>query len=74
MTGDEYIAANRGLDEKLERLVWAKAKLATALRPTHQEDFADASIRHSAQQQKPACRTAPISRRTVAFWSITSNE
>jgi site-specific DNA recombinase len=45
MTGDEYIAANRALDEKLERLVRAKTKLATALRPTHHEDFVDASIR-----------------------------
>jgi DNA invertase Pin-like site-specific DNA recombinase len=44
MTGDEYIAANRALDEKLERLVRAKAKLAGALRPTHHEDFVDASI------------------------------
>jgi hypothetical protein len=40
MTGDEYIAANRALDEKLERLVRAKVKLVTALRPTHHEDFA----------------------------------
>jgi hypothetical protein len=45
MTGDEYIAANRALDERLERLVRAKAKLIMALRPTHHEDFVDASIR-----------------------------
>jgi hypothetical protein len=45
MTGDEYIAANRALDARLERLVRAKAKLVTALRPAHHEDFVDASIR-----------------------------
>src|SRR6516164_7046489 len=45
MTGEEYIAANRALDEKLERLVRAKAKLAGALRPTHHEDFVEASVR-----------------------------
>jgi hypothetical protein len=45
MTGDEYIAANRALDEKLERLVRAKAKVAGALRSTHHEEFVDASIR-----------------------------
>jgi hypothetical protein len=32
MTGDEYIAASRALDEKLERLVRAKTKLAAAVR------------------------------------------
>ncbi len=45
MTGDAYISANRALDEKLERLVRQKAKLATALRSPQQEDFVDASIR-----------------------------
>jgi hypothetical protein len=45
LTGDEYIAANRALDERLERLVWAKDKLVTALRTTHQKDFVDASVR-----------------------------
>jgi hypothetical protein len=45
MTGDEYIAANRALDQRLERLMRAKAKLVTTLRPAHQEDFVDASIR-----------------------------
>jgi hypothetical protein len=39
MTNDEYTAANRALDEKVERLVRAKAKLVTALRSTHHEDF-----------------------------------
>src|SRR6516162_6237166 len=58
MTGDEYIAANRALDEKLERLVRAKAKLVTALRPTHHEDFVDASIRQfcaTAKARMQAC-------------------
>jgi hypothetical protein len=45
MTGDEYISANRALDEKLERLVREKAKLAAALRSPQQEDFVDAKIR-----------------------------
>jgi hypothetical protein len=58
MTGDEYIAANRALDERLERLVRAKAKLVTALRPTHHEDFVDASIRQfcaTARARLQAC-------------------
>jgi hypothetical protein len=45
MKGEEYIAANRALDEKLERRVREKAKLAAALRSPQQEDFVDASIR-----------------------------
>ena len=45
ITGEEYIAANRALDEKLERLVREKAKLAAALRSPRQEDFVDASVR-----------------------------
>jgi predicted ATPase len=52
MTGDEYIAANRALDERLERLVRAKAKLVTTLRPTHHEDFVDASIRQFCATSK----------------------
>ena len=37
MTGEEYISGNRALDEKLERLVREKAKLAAALRsPQHE--------------------------------------
>jgi len=58
MTGDDYIAANRALDEKLERLVRAKAKLAMALLPTHHEDFVDASIRQfcaTAKARLQAC-------------------
>jgi hypothetical protein len=45
MMGDEYITANRALDDKLERLVHTKAKLVAALRPTHHEDFVDVSVR-----------------------------
>jgi hypothetical protein len=45
MTGEDYISANRTLDEKLERLVREKARLAAALRSPLQEDFVDASIR-----------------------------
>jgi hypothetical protein len=58
MTGDEYIEANRALDERLERLVRTKAKLAKALRPTHHEDFVDASVRQfcaTAKARLQAC-------------------
>jgi hypothetical protein len=58
ITGDEYIASNRALDEKLERLVRAKAKLVTAMRPTHHEDFVDASVRQfcaTAKARLQAC-------------------
>jgi hypothetical protein len=58
MTGDEYVAANRALDDKLERLVRAKAKLVTTLRPTHHEEFVDASIRQfcaTAKARLQAC-------------------
>jgi hypothetical protein len=58
MTGDEYVAANRALDEKLERLVRAKAKLAMALVSTHHEDFVDTSIRQfcaTAKVRLQAC-------------------
>jgi hypothetical protein len=41
MTGEEYIAANRALDQKLEKLVREKAKLAAALRSPQHEDFMD---------------------------------
>jgi hypothetical protein len=58
MTGGEYIAANRALDEKLERLVRAKAKLAAALRSAQHVDFVDASIRQfcaTAKARLHAC-------------------
>jgi hypothetical protein len=58
MTGDEYITGNRALDEKLERLVRAKAKLAAASRSAHHEDFVDASIRQfcaTAKARLQAC-------------------
>jgi hypothetical protein len=66
MTGDEYIAANRALDERLERLVRAKAKLVTVLRPTHHEDFVDASIRQfcaTAKARLQACYDFDANRR-----------
>jgi site-specific DNA recombinase len=66
MTGDEYIAANRALDEKLERLVRAKTKLVMALRPTHHEDFVDASIRQfcaTAKARLQACSDFDANRR-----------
>ena len=59
MTGGEYIAANRALDERLERLVRAKAKLVTALRPTHQEGFVDASIRQFCATAKARLQACP---------------
>ena len=58
MTADEYIAANRALDQKLERLVREKAKLAAALRSPQHEDFVDASIRQfcaTASARLQAC-------------------
>jgi site-specific DNA recombinase len=58
MTGEEYIEANRALDERLERLVRAKAKLATALQSAQHEDFVDASIRQfcaTARARLQAC-------------------
>jgi hypothetical protein len=66
MTGDEYIAANRALDERLERLVRAKVKLVTALRPTHHEDFVDASVRQfcaTAKARLQACSDFDANRR-----------
>jgi hypothetical protein len=57
MTGEEYISANRALDEKLERLVREKAKLAAALRSPQHEDFVDASIRQFCATAK-ACLQA----------------
>jgi hypothetical protein len=58
MTGDEYISANRALDERLERLAREKAKLAALLRSPQQEDFVDASVRQfcaSANARLQAC-------------------
>jgi len=45
MTGEEYIAANRALDERQERLTGKKAQLVAAMRFPQHEDFVDASIR-----------------------------
>jgi site-specific DNA recombinase len=58
MTGEDYISANRALDEKLGRLVREKAKLVASLRSTQHEDFVDASIRQfcaSAKARLQAC-------------------
>jgi hypothetical protein len=58
MTGEDYICANRALEEKLERLVREKAKLAAALRSPQQEDFVDTSIRQfcaTAKARLQAC-------------------
>jgi hypothetical protein len=44
MNNDEYIAANRALDEKLGRLQRTKAKLAAATGSAHHEEFVDASV------------------------------
>jgi hypothetical protein len=58
MTGEEYIAANRALDETLERLVRSKAKLAAAARSSEHEDFVDASVRQfcaTAKARLQAC-------------------
>jgi aminopeptidase N len=44
MTGEQYISGNRALDEKLERLVREKAKLAAALQSPQHEDFVDANV------------------------------
>jgi site-specific DNA recombinase len=58
ITGDEYITANRALDDRLERLVRAKAKLAAAFQSAHHEDFVDASIRQfcaTAKARLQAC-------------------
>jgi hypothetical protein len=57
MTGDEYIAANRALDEKLGRLQRTKAKHAVALRPAHHEDFVDASVRQFCATAKARLQT-----------------
>jgi hypothetical protein len=58
MTNDEYIAANRALDDKLERLQRTKAKLAAAARSAHHEEFVDASVRQfcaTAKAHLQAC-------------------
>jgi hypothetical protein len=45
MNNDEYIAANRAIDEKLQRLQRTKAKLAVAAGSAQHEHFVDASVR-----------------------------
>jgi Recombinase zinc beta ribbon domain len=58
MTNDEYIAANRALDEKLERLQQTKAKLAATAQSAQHEEFVDASVRQfcaTAKARLQAC-------------------
>jgi hypothetical protein len=45
ITGEAYIAANRGLDLQQERLEQDKAKLDASVRCPNHEDFLDASIK-----------------------------
>jgi site-specific DNA recombinase len=68
LTGEDYIFANRTLDEKLERLVREKARLAAALRSPLQEDFVDVSIRQfcaTAKARFSACSDADAKRQFV---------
>jgi site-specific DNA recombinase len=68
LSGEDYISANRALDEKLERLVREKARLAAALRSPLQEDFVDASIRQfcaTAKARFAACSYADTKRQFV---------
>jgi hypothetical protein len=48
MSGDEFIAASRALDDKLRRSMLEKSKLAAALRSPEHEDFVDAKARLQA--------------------------
>jgi site-specific DNA recombinase len=45
LSGPDYIAANRALDDRQERLTRKKGELVAALRSPLQEDFIDASLR-----------------------------
>jgi site-specific DNA recombinase len=44
ISGDEFVTASRVLDEKLDRLMLEKSKLAAALRSPAHEDFVDACV------------------------------
>jgi hypothetical protein len=58
ISGDEFIAASRAIDEKLGCLVQEKSKLAAALRSPEHEDFVDASVRQfcaNAKARLQAC-------------------
>jgi site-specific DNA recombinase len=58
MSGDEFIAASRALEEKFGRLMLEKSKLAAALRSPEHEDFVDASVRQfcaNAKARLQAC-------------------
>src|SRR6516164_3582289 len=68
LTGEDYISANRTLDEKLQRLVREKTRLAAALRSPLQEDFVDASVRQFcaiAKARFAACSDADATRQFV---------
>jgi site-specific DNA recombinase len=69
MAGEEYITANRALDNDLERLTRAKAELAAALRSSQHEDFVDASIRQfcaNANARFQACADFDTKRQFLA--------
>jgi hypothetical protein len=58
ISGHEFIAESRALDEKLGRLVLEKSKLVAALRSPEHEDFVDASVRQfcaNAKARLQAC-------------------
>jgi hypothetical protein len=71
MSGDEFIAASRALDEKVGRLKLEKSKLAAALRSPEHEDFVDASVANSVQTRKRGCRCAPMKTASARFCSTT---
>jgi hypothetical protein len=52
LTGPDYIAANRTLDDRQDRLARKKGELVAALRSPLQEDFVDASIRQHCASAK----------------------
>jgi hypothetical protein len=58
ISGEDFIAASRALDEKVGRLMLEKSKLAAALRSPEHEDFVDASVRQfcaNAKARLQAC-------------------
>jgi site-specific DNA recombinase len=52
LAGDVFITASRALDEKLDRLMLEKSKLAGALRSSAHEDFVDACVRQFCANAK----------------------
>jgi site-specific DNA recombinase len=57
ISGDEFIAASRALDEKLARLMLEKSKLAAVLRSPAHEDFVDACVRQFCANAKARLQT-----------------